>query len=1068
MTDLFVRLHLFLARQRLGVLALVGLFAAGALLLSRRLQLNEDFTQMLPLSEPAIAEQVQALKRLRQADRLFVDVQTAALDPGRLGQAADAMHAALAARPDLRDLRYNVEETDFGQMLDQWRAQLPRLLTANELRQLEGRLQAPAVSNRLAWLKQAMSQPQGLMFKQLAQTDPAGLGDALTGRLRALQAGVADARLVAGRITSADGRHALISAVPGFRPSELRPSAALLAGVLKAARDVEAQFPAGSVRVAVTGAHRVALDNARMIEADSTRTSVLATIGVAALMLGAYRRRWLALLGLTPTVFGALGAVTAFYLAGDPVSAIALGCGSILIGVTVDYGIYVLYRADDSPPPDRQSLAEAVARLTPTISFGALTTMAAFVLMFLSPVSGHRQLGLFGAVSVAVAAVFALLILPLLVPVGPAGSARALPLTALMQRVFAWRARRWRTLFALLLVFSGLCVLGLARLRFEGDLARLNGVTPETRRDEETLKSVWGKALSLTTVVVSGANREEALQKNERVYAALRQLQDKRVIAAFSSIAPLVPSERAQRANLRDWRAFWTATRQRDLSDSLAAAASALGFRPGAFAPFLAWLAAPAEPPPPAAPGTSPATRLLGDYWSDKEGCLSVSTLVKAPDRQSYRRLRQAVLAEVPDALLLNQTALADEITRVARRALPLFAALVAVCNAALLFVLLGRLALVLITLLPMAAGVFWTLGTLGLLGWPIDMSNFIFVVLVIGVGGDYSLFLVTAELEPLRGYRERTAATGGAVTVCALTTLLGVGALALARHPSLFSVGLTALLGISLSLLATLLLVPPCMEWLRRRAASCAEAAGGQAPASVTALRRQIGRRYRYQGPYVTQFVFWKTRTDPLFRAVDAAVPPTGAVLDLGCGYGMVAHWLTLAAPGRTVLGADGDADRIRVARATAGANPRVAFEHRDLLSWDYPACGHVLLCDVLHYFPRELKAAVLRKAFAALRPGGLLVLREACQEDSWRHRLVALSERWSVWLGQNKTAHGLHFESAEDYRALLEQAGFTQIQLHEAAGLGSNQLLVARKGNPASERGSATDETRMKHGSD
>jgi predicted exporter/SAM-dependent methyltransferase len=1051
MTDLFIRAHLFLARHRLGVLALVGLFAAGALLLGRRLQLNEDFTDMLPLSEPAIAEQVRALRSLRQADRLYVDVQTATLDPDRLAQAADTMHAALGARPDLRDLRYNFEETDFGQMLDQWRAQLPTLLAASELHQLESRLQAPALSNRLAWLKQALSQPQGLMFKQLVQTDPAGLGDALTGRLRALQAGVADARLVAGHITSADGRHVLISAVPGFRPSELRQSAALLAGVLKAARGVEGQFPPGSVRIAVTGAHRVALDNARMIAADSMRTSLLATVAVAGLMLGAYRRRWLALLGLAPTVFGALGAVTAFYLAGDPVSAIALGCGSILIGVTVDYGIYVLYHADDSPPPDRQGLARTVAHLTPTISFGALTTMAAFVLMFFSPVSGHRQLGLFGAVSVAVAAVFALLVLPLLIPVGPTGGARALPLTAVMQRVFAWRNRRQRTIFPLLLVFSGLCVLGLARLRFEGDLARLNGVTPETRRDEEILKSVWGKALSLTTVVVSGANREEALQNNERVYAALRQLQGKQVIASFSSIAPLVPSERTQRANLHDWRAFWTAARQRDLSNSLATAASALGFRPGVFAPFLAWLAAPAEPPPPEAPAMSTSGRLLSDYWSEKEGRLSVSTLVKAGDRQSYRRLRQAVLAEVPDALLLNQTALADEITRVARNALPLFAALVAVCNAALLFVLLGRLELVLITLLPMAAGVFWTLGTLGLLGWPIDMSNFIFVVLVIGVGGDYSLFLVTAELEPWRGHRERTASTGGAVTVCALTTLLGVGALALARHPSLFSVGLTALLGISLSLLATLLLVPPCMARLQRRATNCATGGGSQVPASLAALRRRIGRLYRYQGPYVAQFVFWKTRTDPLFKAVDEAVPPTGAVLDLGCGYGIVAHWLTLSAPGRTVLGADGDAEKIRVARAAASANPRVLLENRDLLSWDYPVCDHVLLCDVLHYFPHELKAAVLRKAFGALRPGGCLVLRDACKEDSLRHRLVAWSERWSVRLGQTKTAHGLHFESAEDYRALLEQTGFTQIQLHEAAGLGSNQLLVAHKSSAA-----------------
>ena len=68
-----------------------------------------------------------------------------------------------------------------------------------------------------------------------------------------------------------------------------------------------------------------------------------------------------------------------------------------------------------------------------------------------------------------------------------------------------------------------------------------------------------------------------------------------------------------------------------------------------------------------------------------------------------------------------------------------------------------------------------------------------------------------------MRGHPERTASTGGAVTMCALTALLGTGVLVLAHHPALFSVGLTALLGISYSLLATLFLVPLSVRWLAK-----------------------------------------------------------------------------------------------------------------------------------------------------------------------------------------------------------------------------------------------------------
>ncbi len=175
-------------------------------------------------------------------------------------------------------------------------------------------------------------------------------------------------------------------------------------------------------------------------------------------------------------------------------------------------------------------------------------------------------------------------------------------------------------MLVLLLLFTGVCVAGVWRLRFDGDLARLNGVTMQTRRDEEVIRDVWGKALSLTTVVVSGANREEALQKNERICAALRELQENRTIESFSSIAPLMPSEQTRRANLRDWQAFWTEPRRRDLSNALAGAAANLGFRAGVFQPFLDRLALPASLPE-AAEGTNSAlARLAADYWNEKDG----------------------------------------------------------------------------------------------------------------------------------------------------------------------------------------------------------------------------------------------------------------------------------------------------------------------------------------------------------------------------------------------------------------------------------------------------------------
>ena len=113
------------------------------------------------------------------------------------------------------------------------------------------------------------------------------------------------------------------------------------------------------------------------------------------------------------------------------------------------------------------------------------------------------------------------------------------------------------------------------------------------------------------------------------------------------------------------------------------------------------------------------------------------------------------------------------------------------------------------------------------------------------------------------------------------------------------------------------------------------------------------------------------------LVRLLDGA----GVVLDFGCGEGLLTNLLARRLPRTRFIGIDLDADKIRVAQATARFNPGVVFERRDILEWpEYSVCDCVLLCDVLHYFPRELKAEVLRKVFQALRPGGCLIVRGRC----------------------------------------------------------------------------------------
>lgn len=1048
MTDRLAHLLQAMARHRAQVLALMLFLIAAAGFSLGHLRFSDDFRTMLPLSDPAVAEGFDTLQAIHQADRLILDVGVERDDPETLMTAAEALSQHLQTLPELTDFR---GQLDLGFMKDasaDLTRQLPSLLSADDLAGLESDLTAASIRERLAWIRRTLSQPQGLALQPMLQQDPLGLATPLWQRLQRLQAGLGGGQIRQGWVTSPDGRHILLTAIPRFPAADRKRSEALIRSVLSAARAVEAQFPTAALNVSVTGAHRMALDNAVLIREDTTRIGVVAVGGVALLLLGVFHRRLLALLALLPTLVGVIAGGAVLAWTGQEISLVAVGCGACLVGITVDYAIHLLYHADHAAPTDFPGLAHIVSGQAFPVLAGAATTSAGFLVMLLSPMAGHRQLGLFAAVGVVAAALFSVFVLPLLLPTRPGtGGIRPLRFVHRVEGVWLWLNRQGSWVLVAAGLVSLLAALGILRLRFSGDLTELNGITRATRADEARIREVWSQALSLTTVVVSGTNLTEVFAENEQVAEVLSAQQSRGHVVSYASSAALCPSEAVRRRNREAWDAFWTPTRRATVERAVREAGSALGYREPVLERWLQPILG-ASPAPASAPEGPPL--LLRDQWLHEEGLWYLTTPVKVQGLDRLAALQSAVRDAVPTARLVNRAQLGERMSRAAQAGLVRYGLLVVLVNFVLLAFWFGRARLAAVTLLPIVMGVFWTLGGLGFSGASLNVANIIFMVFVAGVALDYSMFLVQARLAPRRGLPDPLAHVGGAVTTCAITTLLAVGTLALARHPALQSVGLTALLGIGSSVAATALVVPFCMTRLLRRRPE------GETTATTTARKlRAVARRYTYQGAYVEQFVYWKMRTDPVFRFLDSTVPPTGHCLDLGCGFGIAAHWLTLGFPDRSVTGIDFDAAKIRAAAASAAGLGSIRFREGDVLRMAYPAADHVLLLDVLHYLPREGQAIVLDRAWKALRPGGTLVVREAFSARSRSHNWVRRCEQWAVRFGQNRSAHGLHFATRQDYEERLREAGFTDIEIHAEGGLGSNVLLTAHRGNPRTSPG-------------
>jgi predicted RND superfamily exporter protein len=103
----------------------------------------------------------------------------------------------------------------------------------------------------------------------------------------------------------------------------------------------------------------------------------------------------------------------------------------------------------------------------------------------------------------------------------------------------------------------------------------------------------------------------------------------------------------------------------------------------------------------------------------------------------------------------------------------------------------------------PVFAGLVFMFGMMGWLHLPFNLFNIIASILIIGLGVDYGIFMVMKISE---GYDH---GTKKAVFTSGLTTLAGFGALVLAKHPALHSIGLTVLLGIGAAIPTALLVIP-------------------------------------------------------------------------------------------------------------------------------------------------------------------------------------------------------------------------------------------------------------------
>jgi len=182
-------------------------------------------------------------------------------------------------------------------------------------------------------------------------------------------------------------------------------------------------------------------------------------------------------------------------------------------------------------------------------------------------------------------------------------------------------------------------------------------------------------------------------------------------------------------------------------------------------------------------------------------------------DEMAFSRFVADVQQIAPEAagVAISLVGFADATKSSFRQAL--LSALIAI--AVLLWLLWRRISDVLLVLAPLILSSLLTCAAMVLLDLPFNFANVIVIPLLLGVGANSGIHLVHRSKNIASSDEELLATTTArAVFYSALTTAVSFGTLAFSSHRGMASLGIVLSIGMILTILCTLIVLPALLEW--------------------------------------------------------------------------------------------------------------------------------------------------------------------------------------------------------------------------------------------------------------
>ncbi len=756
------------------VVVLAALLHNGWMWLVQRRMPETDLLALLPMDErdPTVAR---AVENVADAAQQYFVVLVGSKDWNRARTAAAAYSHVLELHPEWFG---PVEQgaLDEEQAMAPWWAHRAGLLTAADRRLLLG-------GTPESWAGAAMqnlTSPLGTGRIGAWQDDPFGVfRDWLQARAAETPVRPVDGQL---RVDDDSMHYAVLPVRLRGRAFSFFAQQAVVPLLHEA--DAAAESAAAGVRLLSAGVILPAAAAAKQADHE------MSTIGWGSL-LGIVLLVWLALRSFRPIGLvllslgvGTLGALSVTALIYPKVHLITLVFGASLVGTAADYGLnYLCARVGDHRDP-----WVVMRTLLPGLACGVATTVVAYLGLALTPFPGLRQMAVFAAVGLIFAWITVALWFPFVGGDAIQSSRLALWFGGTRAR---WPVANRSVTTAVAGVAAAVVIaIGIMRLKPNDDIRLLQNSPPGIIEQEGEVGRILRAPAMTQFYVVRAASESELLMREEQLRTRLDSLVGTRAIDGYQAVSSWVPSAETQ---ARDHELV--TTRLYGASGPLGKLAVALGENGTWVDATRRRLAAPAQPLTIKDWLASPVSEPYRHLWLGEAGGEWASVV-------SLQGIDDAKLSTLDAAAAgLRGVTFVDKIAEISgllgryRREM----GWVIACSYVAIFLLLlpryGRRAWRVVA--PSILASLAALALFGIVGQPLQLFHVLALLIIFGSGVDYAIFLIERP-----DAREGNAWLG--VGLSAISTLLSFGLLSLSQTPVLRAFGLTMLVGITVSMLAS------------------------------------------------------------------------------------------------------------------------------------------------------------------------------------------------------------------------------------------------------------------------